>query len=822
MAKTILKTAFMASTALTASLLGTAAAVAQVETIVVTSQRREATLLETPVAVSAVSSEQVELSQIRDVRDLQLLVPSLRVNQFSRPGVTELSIRGIGSSGDNIGLEPSVAAFVDGVYLPRSAASIGDFLSVERIEVLRGPQSTLFGRNASAGVLSVITQAPEYEFGAQGELTIGNYDSFIARASVTGPLTEGVAFRLDGNINTRDGFLDNLTTGQSVNDRNRSSIRGQLLVEPSNDLSIRLIAGYENIDEDCCAAPFSEIFPANGQALAFLGGTLLPTDPFERNVAFDGPLNTNIENAYLSGQVDIDFEGFTVTSITAFSTFEDSNVIDADFTDLPLGQPRRIRNTYDAFTQEFRVASTGGGPVDWIAGVFYYQQDLDQSQNRPYGAALRPFFDLATGNAVTDLETALGLPAGTFLADGQGLIQEDYALQTDSWSAFAQLDWHVTDRLTLTGGLRYTDEEKDVVADIEIFDPWAALDFVAIGEQQIFATVFSTLTGLPPTPANIGANPGAAATAQAQATAGSTDPTINDLLLLTPLQLTPPAPDFSRSREEDNVSGNFIISFDLTDDINTYFSYSRGFKAGGFNVDSSASRNNAFEFDEEITIAYEFGVKANLFDGRLNVNSAYFDQTIEDFQANVFTGTSFVLDNAGEITIRGIELEAIAQPTDRWLLTGGITYLLDAEYADYDNAPCDDLNLSASCLLTNTQDLTGRQLTGAANTTASATATYFQPIGSLESYWRGEVFYTSDRNMGSDLDPRKEEDAYTLFNASVGLRNPEGNWELQFWGRNIFDEDYLQGEFSSVGQPGSLNAYPGDPRTYGLTLRLRN
>ncbi|MEN0652018.1 MULTISPECIES: TonB-dependent receptor [Hyphobacterium] len=820
--KTSFRTIAMASTALGASLISAGTAMAQVDTITVTAQRREQTLQETPVAVSAVPEEQLQLGQIRDVRDLQQLVPSLRVAQFSRSGVTEFAIRGLGTSADNVGLEPSVAIFVDNVYRSRQGAAINDFLSLERVEVLRGPQSTLFGKNSPAGVVHFITQAPEYEFGAVGEVTLSNYNGRIFRGTVTGPVMDGnAAVRFDFNRNTRDGFLDNVATGGTLNNRDRWSFRGQFAADLGENVSVRLIGDLGTVDENCCAAPFSFNLPQNAGALAFLGATVLPADPYARQIATNSPVITQIDTRGLSGQVDIDFDGFQLTSITAYRHFRDDNEIDADFTDLDLSRTRALDTRYDTFTQEFRLTSTGDNMVDWLAGVYFFDQDMSHQDITRYGTDLRPFADLVSGGAITALEGGLGFPAGTFLAAGQGR-QEDYSLTTESWSVFGQLDWHVTDRFTITGGLRYTEEDKTIDADLDVNDPFSALDMVQIGFQQIFATVFFQLTGLPATPGNIAANPAAAAQAQAIAAAGSTDPNVNPLLGLTPLQFSPPAPDYASARSEDNTSGNIILSYDVSDNVNIYASYSNGYKAGGFNVSSTAAVANALEFDPEISTNYEIGLKTTLFDNTMRLDIAAFHQTLEDFQSNNFNGTAFVLDNAGEVLVRGVEIETMWRPNESFMFTGGVTHLFNAEYETYTNAPCDDLNTSGPCLINGTQDLSGRELAGAAETTATATGTWFFPLGSnWGGFVRGEVFYSSERNLGGDLDPRKLQEAITLFNGSFGFGAEDESWGLQFWGRNLNDEEYLVGEFSSVGQPGSLNGYPGDPRTYGVTLRLR-
>ena len=330
------KAAVLGTTAILAGLIGASSALAQVDVITVTAQKREQTLQDTPVSVAAVTGEQIEQSQIRDAADLQTLVPSLRVSEFATSTNTEFNLRGIGTSSFNPGLEPSVGVFIDGVYRPRSGSAINDLLSVERVEVIRGPQSTLFGRNTPAGVVSVITQEPEFEFGYVGEVTVGNNGMRLARASVTGPLSDTMAIRLDGTMHQSDGYID-IEDGRNANNRARHSWRGQLLWNPGDSTEVRIIADYGNIDENCCAAPFAYYDPIDQGALVGLGGTAIPADPDGGDrIAIDGDLNTQLVTSGISAEINHDFDAFTLTSITAFRTYDEDQNFDADFSDLDL------------------------------------------------------------------------------------------------------------------------------------------------------------------------------------------------------------------------------------------------------------------------------------------------------------------------------------------------------------------------------------------------------------------------------------------------------------------------------------------------------
>ncbi|NHK28495.1 TonB-dependent receptor [Parvularcula flava] len=856
----------MGSSILVATAMAAAPAFAQVDEIVITTQKKESTLLDTPVAVTAVSAEQMEKAQITNIQDLQTLTPSLSVYQQSGAGVVGYAIRGIGTSSDNIGLEPSVGVFVDGVYKSRQSASINDFISLERVEVIRGPQSTLYGRNTPAGVISYTTRLPTNELEAIGEATIGNYNSRILKGTVSGPISDTVGFRVSGVVNKRDGYIDNIEKGEDVNNRDRFNLRGQLYFEPTDKFSFRLIGEHGQIDEDCCAAPFSYNLPANAAAVAFLGGTVLD-DEEEREVAFDGDVNTTLETSALSGTAEYQFDnGITLTSITAWDSLEEDRRIDPDFTNLRTSRPRQNINEYDVFSQEIRF----DGEFDrarWLAGFYYYTQDLSTSQSQTYGEDLRPFADLITanaqlpgGSAISYVELFNMQAPGTYLAADDGLILENYDVETDSYSLFGQIEYDVTDRLTLTGGLRVGSEEKSSTGNINVNDPFSALtvdDFAAAGNpliyQQAFATAFFNNTGLQPTPQNIqfvATNNAPAfaaiqAGAQAFADANDSDPSVNPLLGLTALQFNTPGTATPQEVSDDFVSGTLIADYALTDNLNVYGSYARGFKAGGINVSFVAYADNATSsptFDPEITTSYELGVKSRLFDNRMTLNAALFDQKVEDYQDNTFNGRAFVLQNAGEVGIQGLELESVIAPTPNLTINAGWTHLFKAEYEEYLRGSCpavaapevvdflqgrpdnSETGLSAldNCIVNGFQDSSGLPLSGAREDVASLFATYEGEVANYPWFIRGGAYHSGEVQLGTDQDPRKIEDAVTLFNGSIGFSTPDERVEVMLWGRNLTDEYYNQGVFTSVGAPGSLNAYPGDPRTYGITVRLKN
>ena len=801
----------------------------QLEEILVTAQKREATILETPVAVSAIGGSTMELAQARDLTSLQTLVPSLQITQRASASNTSFSVRGIGSSTFNFGLEPAVGVFVDGVYRSRNGASVNDFLGIERIEVLRGPQSTLFGKNTSAGVINYVTKAPHYDFEVEGELTYGNYDAKVGKAAVNVPLIQDqLAMRLDVNVNKRDGTITNID-GRELNERDRYGLRGQILWEPSDRTRIRIIGDYSDLNEECCAAPFFVITDESQLALSVLGSQINGAPPLkDRQTAIDGEVVVgNLESYGVSAQVDIDFDGFTLTSITAFRGYRELQDIDTDFSDLQLNKRRVLDQDYDTFTQELRITSTTDGPVEWMAGVYYYNQDLSADNQTIQGPGLRPFADVLTGGAISELEAGLGAPAGSYLADGSGQLLGLFNQKNESYSAFAQIDWHVTDRFTLTGGLRYTHDKKTMNSDIVIDDPFAALDFVDIfvGQAVQQAAADAAADGVPPEVINEVVIP----QATAQATAVATNPDYNPLLGLTGLQFFPPAENVNDSFSDNNISGNIIANMELNDDVTVYASYSRGFKAGGFALDSAAARVGDFRFDKEISTSWELGLKARLMDNRMSLDFALFDQKVDGFQENIFTGSSFVPGNV-DAKAQGLEFDGKFQATPELLLTGGFTWLWEAEYDNFPNGPC-PAHDTTGCefvapegggILRPLQNLSGERLSENPKFTGNATVTYRKAINnSLEGFMRSEVYYSGYKNLSVSQDERQFQDSYFLVGASVGVGDIDGAWSLQLWARNLFNETYILDTFDSTIPGGSLNAYVGDPRTYGLTLRFR-
>lgn len=803
-----------------------------IEEVVVLATKREQTLQEVPLAVSVVNSKTIVQAQINDMVDLQGLVPSLRVTQLQTTGNTTFVIRGFGNGANNPGIEPSVGVFIDGVYRSRSAAALADLPNLERIEVLRGPQNTLFPKNASAGVINVVTAAPDMdEFSGNASITYGNYNLLILKGDVTGPISDKVGFSLSVSSNDRDGYFKNLENGSKINERDRWGVRGQLLVLPNDDITLRLIADYDKINERCCGVANLLNGPTGGAILA-VGGQFVPNDAFAYENYYDFDPTNEIVNTGVSLEADFNFANdLLFTSITAYRELTRDDNVDVDFTSAQLVGFNNGDMEIDTFTQEFRLTQTVGN-VDWMLGAFYFDESVEYNNVVYYDDDMNPYTNVLSGGAVNQLQAlgqALGLlpPGVGFFQPGQGAW--DYTGQDDkTYSFFGQADWNVTDKWTLTGGLNYTKVKKDAYVNQTNTDVFSSVSMIEVG----FAGTFYELTGLPPTPEAIAANPAAAAAAGVVSVtpcSPETYPACNEALALQELQFLPPFVDFPNSVEpgtsnDDKVTWTAVAAYQWTDNINVYARAGTGFKATSWNL-SRDSRPFAYDIPAlleaglgvpnlrpgtryagpENSIAYEIGFKGNW--NRTQLNVAIFDQAIKGFQSNIFTGTGFVLANAGKQSTTGIEVEAMWLATDDLTLTFASTWM-DPKYDSFElgEGPYGPV------------DLSGTTPAGIHKLTIDTSATYNFQVGSAEAFIRGEYLYGDKIQVVENVPAEVASAKISTFNASLGLAWNNG-LELIFWGRNIFNDEYLLSAFPSVAQPGSYSGYPNQPATYGVTLR---
>ncbi|MFT6045761.1 MAG: iron complex outermembrane receptor protein [Arenicella sp.] len=787
------------------------------EEIIVTASKRASTLQEIPIAVSVTTAETIEKAQILDISDLQSVVPSLRVSQLQNSTNTNFVIRGFGNGANNPGIEPSVGVFIDGVYRSRSAGAISDLPALQRVEVLRGPQSTLFGKNASAGVISVITRKPSGESAGRVAATVGNFGQVVLKGQVEGALSDSAAYMLSAGSNTRDGYVKNLTTGNDINSRDRQSFRGQLVLNPSDNTEVRIIADYDTIDEQCCSTVNLISGPTAG-AIRFAGGNIVDDDAEALELYGSVDPTNQLDNSGISMQIDHDFENFALTSITSFRNVDSFSNIDSDFTSADI-ITNAITTDIDTFTQEIRLTSTNGDKLDWMIGGFLFDESLDYTDSLPFGGGYTRYLDALSGGGYSFIQAALGIP-GAFGNVGQG-VSETGTLENDAISIFGTLDFHLSDQLTATVGLNYTKDEKEASYNQTQGDGFSALDFDVIGAGFIAQSLIAQ--GFPPATAF--------AIGQGEVAAGR-----NPLGGLKGLQFLPPQLGFPNSVEDgksddDELTYSLRVSYDLSDTSSAYIGLSTGFKATSWNLTRNAQPDIAirsqlasaglikpnqrygqrFALPEEAEV-FEIGYKTRFEGGSFNL--AIFDQKIENFQSNAFIGTGFALANAGEQNSKGVEFDLTYYPTDSVQLTFAATYL-DPLYESFTNA-------GRNPQTGETVDLSGQVPGGINEISASASATYRFTLGSSEAFVRGDYFYEDTINVGDTTqDPSLDTSQFTRdsrnLNMSAGLTTDSG-LSFSLWARNLTDHVSLISAFPSVAQAGSFTGYRTQPRTYGMTI----
>lgn len=795
--------------------------------LTVTAQKREEAMQDVPISITALPEQLLLDTGVRDIKDVQLLVPGLTVSSTQSEVQTVARIRGIGTVGDNAGLESSVGVVIDGVYRPRNGVGFGDLGEIERIEVLKGPQGTVFGKNTSAGVINVITRRPDYNTKAEGELTVGNYGAIGAAGSFNTALGERAAFRVYGAKRKRDGFTD-VETGRGPRaeredgDQNFHTLRGQLLFEPTDNLEINLIADFSSREENCCVGLTTVRGPTAAIVNALAGGTgVAPVaDPFARRAWSNRPTTQDIKDKGVSAELNWItpwFGGATLTSITAARDWQAINGLDFDFStaDMIYRNPDADESFtgFKQFSQELRLTGSTDR-LDWMVGLFYADEDLKRNDSYSLGAAYEPYLSTAvlsqiaarfpagvvnTANAATFLSQASGRPFGTGFA-GLGALDR-YKQNSTSVALFTNNTWHATDKLDLTLGLRYTKENKEL--DSVYRNPNGGVGCGA---------------GLA-NPARVGQ--ALAARGVPLAAINALVPQVLGFMCLPWANTLHNGRATNQERDEKEWSGTLKAAYRWNEHVMGYASAARGYKAGGFNLDRVQSSNglssgtagitpvNDTSFPGEFVDSYELGAKTTWAGGNLLLNATLFHQTYSDFQLNSFLGTSFVVRSIPKVRSQGIDTEALWQTGIKGLmLQGGLMYA-DTQYG---KDPLPDADLAK---------LPGARASFAPLWSASAAVTYQWDFGAdLIGRFNIGAKYSSDYNTGSDLDPEKAQDAYTVVNARLGIGAKDRRWMVEAWALNLFDEEYKQVGFDAPLQTGSWNAFLGAPRTYGVTFRV--
>ena len=613
------------ASALTLAIYGTGA-IAQtgaLEEVIVTATKRAESLQDIPVAVNAFNSETIQEAGINNAGDLAIMTPALNINVNQSPFNARMTIRGIGTAQTDPALEPSVGLFVDGVFLGRSGLGMSDLTDIERIEVLQGPQGTLYGKNTNAGAISVITKRPNFEeFEGYVEASTGDYSMYRLTASASGPISDNLAFRLSGNVHQRDGYYDN-SAGDDLNDADDWNIQGKLQWEPTDSLSILLSGSHIDRDTTCCGADAVQSESVNTE-LAAQGFSPDKNDPYDYDVQPGVENSFDMESDLLSMTINYDIAWGEITSITAWNDYDYSVDQDPDRSQLDVLTVRNDDFSGDSFSQELRFSSQAGDNIDYMLGLFYYEQTTKRGGDKPFLFVGDDFIPIA---AQQDLP--FPLPINLLVQPGDNLVV-DYKQDTDTIAIFSQATWHIGDIWHLTGGLRWSDEEK---------------------KSDLFSQTNSTAVS-------------------------------NDLIGASFLDSVSTPIDAKLDRSSDNVDWMVRAAMDIGDDSMVYASAATGTKSGGFQ--SVNGTPDEREFDDEDTTTYELGVKSTLLDARLRINAAAFYTEIDDFQAQrqLESGVGSFVSNEAEVETSGLDFQVEAMPLPNLTLSAGLLYMHKYEITD--------------------------------------------------------------------------------------------------------------------------------------------
>ena len=771
-----------------------------IERIVVTASKRAKGLQESPVAITVVSSKAIEQAKVMDITDLQTLVPTLRVTPLQRSTNTNFSIRGFGNGTNNTGIEPSVGVFIDGVYRSRAASQIGDLPRLQQIEVLSGPQSTLFGKNASAGVISVTTREPAYYQEGKIEVGVGNFNQKEIKGYYTNGITDNLAFSVSGGVNTRDGFTESVVGLDDINDRDRWNIRGQALYEPTEDVKLRLIADYSKIEEACCSVENSINGPTTAAVRALGGMDLDETGSFAYQSTLNSDPDNNVKDSGVSLQLDVDFDGYSFTSISALRTNDSDFMNDVDYTSLDILNEGGYTDI-ETITQEFRLTSTGDRQLEWMFGAFVFHEEVTTGDTLYYGNDIRNYFDvlMAAGGApglLAGVEGAYGLDPGTFFS-GDSAVSSEFEQENDAYSIFASFDYHINDDFTAIFGVSYTNDQKEINISQQHSDVLSALDLATV----------PTLYGVP-----IGSIPQLAPAV----------PVIESLQFLPPMLGLPNAVENNKS-DDSKTTWSLRLSYEITDNVNIFATAATGFKATSWNLsrysspfasDQSALETAGIALPNQVyggryaspeeALVYELGIKTQFEHG--SFSATIFDQTIEGFQSSIFIGTGYVLANAGKQSTQGLEFDSNYNLTEDWSFTLAGTFL----------DPVYDSFVGASGL-DGPVDLSGEKPAGIHEVSITAGIVYnFEVFNGADGYIRTDYLYESDTKVAENT-PESLSREVNTFNASTGLAFDNGV-SLQLWVRNLTNDEYLLSAFPPPIQAGSFNGYPNQPRTFGANI----
>lgn len=749
------------------------------EELVVTAQKRAQNLVDVPASVQALSGESLENAGVQGFGDLVDVSPSLALQDNLSPWQKSIYIRGVGTNVNSATVEPSVSAVLDGVVLARQGQFFSDLADIERVEVLRGPQSTLFGKNASAGVLNIVTQKPSLsETEGSVEFGLDQYEELRVKGTYSSPITDDMAYRLSTNYKkTNQSHLINVNPdGPTLDNSEAYAIRGKLLWEINDEIDVMFIADYSRDDSPSGVRVWSGTGSAADTAVLQQGASeTITVDEDNRKVSINDKNDSSSQDWGLSAEINWDQGDHTLTSITAYRswTLDDHIDVDSNGLDVPAlslapaagGATPYFRGAVfggresTQFSQEFRLQSNGAEDLQYILGAFVWLSDYEEdvSQRREFCFGAGPL--MAQEGVPCDQVVPVTLPgpitlSPTYLATS---ARSKASVDTEYYALFGQADYNLNDDIILTFGLRLQHETFEYDQD--------QLGIVATGDT--------------------------------------------------------PYVGFDGDGKETNtkLTGKAGIQYALNEDANVYFSYSRGYKGPGLNA-GPFQPVTLEALDVETVDSYELGYKARLMDGRLGINAALFWQEFQDTQVLSFNAAdaSFEADNAGETRQRGLELEAFFAATEHLQLNASVTYL-DAEYLEY-STNCYTNDSNPQCAIDGSKDVSGETTTYAPDWKTVVGGRYVRDIPgtNLDGFVQLSYRWQSETQYDPNQDPLTLQDAYGITDLSFGLEDQAGRYKVNFYVKNLTDKHYATNlasyTLSSSTQAGLVQFVPKSASRY--------
>lgn len=742
-------------------------AAVRLDEITVTARKRKESIQETPISITAFTGADLEKRSLSDLSEVDAFAPNVDISSGPNSGGSansQITIRGIGQSDFLITTDPGVGTYVDGVYFARSMGGIMDLLDLERIEILRGPQGTLFGKNTIGGAVNLISAKPDGELAGSAELIVGRYDRLDARASIDFPIIDNQLFvKIAASTKNRDGYGQrvDMDTGQKISDlgdQDATSARGALRWLPSEDLTIDLVFDIARERQNAIVATLAEFNPAAGlvglyNAVGGLTGlygpfsVAVPDDPFVSNAT--GPSVNDLDLWGTSLTIDWDLGGLSLKSITAYRELDADFGIDADHTATEY-QHVLNRDSQDQFSQELQLSGVHfDDRLSWIAGLYYFEENaVDRNEVRLLSGlytglealpgALIPLGDPA--DPLTPFIGGAGNPLNALFDLNFDIFNE---IDNKSYAAFTQGTFDLTDKLSITAGIRYTYEEKEYTLE----------------HRRVVSDTF-----------------------------------------IVPL---------TRVDDDWNETTPMAsLSYQASDDIMVYGSISRGFKSGGFNG-RPTTQAEVESYDPEFVTSYELGAKTEWLDQRLRLNVTGFYYDYKDLQLTIQTQASdgnfiVVTENAGKAKVKGLELELLAMPISGLEIQGGIGYI-DAEYIDVGNAT----------LIT-----TDSEFIKTPEWSANGSVQYafsLRKYGTL--FARGDWSYQSKVYNDAENVAALTQEAYSLYSARLTYESPDQDWLIALFGTNLSDERYIYNGNTALGSLGTASVFYGRPREWGLSVK---